>query len=384
MGFASRLFGQPPRKSEQDVLLTGIGTFSAQVVGESYYQENLRQICGGFTEDGVEHITTATLVHADDNPYDSKAIRVEICGMPVGHLGRSEARYYRDQMRANGRAGWTATCKAKITGGWDRGNDDIGYFGVTLDLPNGLIEPLSNNTPITNDLEKTMETDTLLFDVEKSQPDELAQCRMGDYVNLWVSKDDLHKVYIFRRGSVGGTGRIGYVPSKYSHIISTHLSKGLEYKAEIVEVKIDKLCCKIKCRLISQEETAAKQAAEAEVAANHLRAELQKIYSPKNSLSIRVQLPKNHKLKEGQELYLEKQPLEYYIQNALRLHINFVDKSGIVVAQKDNEPQLIRSILRAFFSQCIINFLISSIETPDKYTLNYLERIEAKVEVSFG
>jgi hypothetical protein len=89
-------------------------------------------------------------------------------------------------------------------------------------------------------------------------------------------------------------------------------------------------------------------------------------------------------LKEGQELYLEKQPLEYYIQNALRLHINFVDKSGIVVAQKDNEPQLIRSILRAFFSQCVINFLISSIETPDKYTLNYLERIEAKVEVSFG
>lgn len=321
MGFLSRLFGQPPQKNKQGIPLNGLGTFSVKVVGESYYQKNLSQICGGFTENGIEHISSAKLVHADDNPYDSKAIRVEISGMPVGHLSKSEARYYRDRMCANGHAGLIATCKAKISGGWDRGNGNIGYFGVTLDLPIEFVEPASSNIPITNDLEHTVEADTLLFYVEKIQPEELAQCRVGDYVNLWVRKDDLHKVYIFRSGSVGGTGRIGYVPSKQSYIISTHLNKGLEYETEILEVDVNKLHCKIKCRLISPKETAVKQEAEAEVAASRLKAELQKRYTPKNSLSIRVQLPKNHKLKEGQELYLEKQPLEYYVQNAEVLSI---------------------------------------------------------------
>ena len=226
--------------------------------------------------------------------------------------------------------------------------------------------------------------ESFVFDVEKVQPEELAQCRVGDYVNLWIPKDVLKRVYIYRRGSVGGTGKIGYVQDKFSNIIATHLNKGLKYETEIVEINVAKLLCKIKCKLIGPEETAAKQAAEAEEAASRLRIELQKRYTLKNPLSIRVQLPKNHKLKEGQELYLEKRPLEYYVQNALRLHINFVDKNGIEVAQKTNEPQLIRSILRASFSQCAMKFHVSSIETPDKYTLNYVEHIEAKVKVSFG
>jgi hypothetical protein len=384
MGFLSRIFGQTPPKKGQVVPLTGSDEFSVKVVGESHYQENLSKICGGLTENGVEHVTIAQLIHADDNPYDNKAIRVEISGLTVGHLDKSEARYFRERMRANGHVGLTATCKAKITGGWDRGSDDIGYFGVALDLPTDLVETLSNNSQITNKLEKTMETDTIIFNIEKGQPEELTQCRIGDYVNLWVPKDDLHNVYVFRRGSVGGTGRIGYVPDKYSRLISAHLKKGLKCETEIIEIIINKSQCKIKCRLISKEETIAKQAADFEVASTHLRIELQKRYTPKSSLSIRVQLPKSHKLNEGQELCLEKRSIEYYIQNAMNLHINFVDNNGVVVAQKTNEPKLIRSILRAFFSQCAMKFYVSSIETPDKYTLKYVDYIEAKVKVSFG
>jgi hypothetical protein len=383
MGFLSRLFGQLPKKTEINVHLTGLGTFSTQVVGESYYQENLSKICGGFTEEGVERITSANLVYADDNPNDTNAIKVEISGMQVGHLSRTEAQNYRERMKANGHAGLPATCKAKITGGWDRGSKDIGYFGVTLDMPNELIEPLNNIATNRYNSEQTIETDTFSFDVEKSSQEELAKCHIGDYVNFWVPKDDTSKVFIFRRGSIGGTGKIGYIPTKYSGIVITHLSKGLEFETEIVEVNIDKSVCKIKCRLISKEETSAKQARETESAVSRLRAELQKRYTPKQSLLIRVQLPKNHKFEEGQEFYLDKQPLEYYVQNALSLHINFVDKNGIIVAQKTNEPQLMRSILRAYFSQIAMNFQISSIEKPDKYTLKYLEQIEAKVTVSF-
>ncbi|HEX9896543.1 MAG TPA: hypothetical protein VGA85_02640 [Dehalococcoidales bacterium] len=383
MRFLSRLFGQPPKKTEINIHLTGPSTFSTQVVGESYYQENLSKICGGFTEEGVDRITTAKLVHTDDNPHDTNAIRVEISGMPVGHLNRTEAQNYRERMKANGHSGLTATCNAKITGGWDRGSNDIGYFGITLDMPNDLVESLSNGAPITNNLEQTMESDAFLFDVEKSPPEELERCRIGDYVNFWVPKDNTSKVFIFRRRAVGGTGKIGIVPNKYSNVISAHLSKGLECETEIVEIDIDKSICKIKCKLISKEETAARQASEVEAAASRLKDELQKRYKPKQSLLIRVQLPKNHQLKEGQKLYLEKQTLEYYIQNATSLHINLVDKDGIVVAQKNNEPRLISSILRAFFSQYAMTFQISSIEKPDKYTLKYLDQIEAKVTVSF-
>lgn len=77
-------------------------------------------------------------------------------------------------------------------------------------------------------------------------------------------------------------------------IVSSHLNKDLEYETEILELNSQKSQCKIKCRLIPKEETATRRAKEVKVAANHLRDELQKRYTPKNPLSIRVQLPKNH------------------------------------------------------------------------------------------
>jgi hypothetical protein len=101
--------------------------------------------------------------------------------------------------------------------------------------------------------------DTILFDAEISQPEELASCQIGDYVNLWVPEDDSRIVYIFRRGSIGGGGRIGYVPGQYSRIISAHLDKGLEYETEIVEISFERKRCRIKCRLISKEETATRR-----------------------------------------------------------------------------------------------------------------------------
>lgn len=251
----------------------------------------------------------------------------------------------------------------------------------------GFLSRLSGKKSINNDRginNISIGSDTIVFDTENPRLEEIVKCLVGDYVKLWVPKDDSRVVSIFRRGSIGGDGRIGYVPSKYSRVVSNHINKGLEFETEIVEINVDKSRCKIKCILISKEETIAKQAANSEAASARLNAELQKRYIPENSLSIRIQLPKSHKLNEGQELYLEKRSIEYYVQNAMNLHINFVDKNGIVIAQKTNEPQLIRTILRAYFNECSMKFQISSIETPDKYTLNYVEHIEAKVKVSFA
>jgi HIRAN domain-containing protein len=116
--------------------LPGPGTFSTDIVGESHYQSALESICGGCTDQGHEKIVEAVLVHEDDNPYDNKAIRVDIQGNTVGYLSRENARQYRKRLENAGHKEMTATCSAMVVGGWDRGNGDKGHFGVRLDLPN--------------------------------------------------------------------------------------------------------------------------------------------------------------------------------------------------------------------------------------------------------
>ncbi len=123
------------RKAAAEAELPGPGTYEVEVVGESHYQKELEALCGGRTEESARVKTTAVLVLDDHNPYDSKAVRVEIGGCVVGHLSRVNARQYRKKLQEAGHPGIRASCKALIVGGWDRGNGDRGHFGVRLDLP---------------------------------------------------------------------------------------------------------------------------------------------------------------------------------------------------------------------------------------------------------
>lgn len=134
MGLLSSLFGG---RSENKALvkLPGPGTYAVDIVGESKYQSALETICGGRTDESQEKIVVAILVHEDDNPYDNKAIRVDIKGKTVGYPSRENARQYRKRLNKAGYPGVTATCSAMIVGGWDRGRGDSGHFGVKLDLP---------------------------------------------------------------------------------------------------------------------------------------------------------------------------------------------------------------------------------------------------------
>jgi hypothetical protein len=134
MGLLSWLFGGA-KKPVPTANLRGPGTYSFEIVGESHYQAALEKICGGKSEEGHRKIVQATLIHDDNNPYDNKAIRVEIDGMTVGHFSRQNAREYRERLKEAGHPGITATCSAMIVGGWDRGGNDKGHFGVKLDIP---------------------------------------------------------------------------------------------------------------------------------------------------------------------------------------------------------------------------------------------------------
>lgn len=126
----------PPTPSRDPVQLElpGPGTFPLAIVGESHYQQQLEAVCGGRTEDGVDYRCSALLVLDDANRYDPNAVRVEIDGQHVGHLSRDDAQAYREYLDLHANGPTVGVCRAKVTGGWDRGPDDRGHFGVKLDF----------------------------------------------------------------------------------------------------------------------------------------------------------------------------------------------------------------------------------------------------------
>lgn len=121
----------PPLNS---VFLQGDGSFSLAIVGESKYAESLERICGRRTRKGVNLVTSASLVIEDGNPHDPMAVRVDIKGLTVGYLKRDKARLYRERLGRFCPSGAHAICYARIRGGWDRGANDQGDYGVQLDV----------------------------------------------------------------------------------------------------------------------------------------------------------------------------------------------------------------------------------------------------------
>lgn len=128
-------------------LIIGDGEYGFDIVGESRYQDRLQAIAGPRTEEGCDHACTAVLLPEPDNPYDPNAVSVAIDGHVVGYLARSATVVF---ITALAGASYTAAaCRARIRGGWDRGPDDRGYYGVKLDaiLPFNLIQADAADTP---------------------------------------------------------------------------------------------------------------------------------------------------------------------------------------------------------------------------------------------
>lgn len=146
MGLLDWLFGSRAAAGPRATgTIEGPGNYAFDIVGEVNYQAALEAICGGRTEDGVNREAVAVLVCEDSNPHDSKAVRVDIDGMTVGYLSRTDARIYRTELRRQNSDGAVLRCAALIGGGWDRGRGDPGYFGVKLDLPVEETVPATKN-----------------------------------------------------------------------------------------------------------------------------------------------------------------------------------------------------------------------------------------------
>ncbi|GIH07150.1 hypothetical protein Rhe02_52170 [Rhizocola hellebori] len=110
-----------------------LGTWQAIVHGENNYRENLEHLAGGRNGLGTRRrLFTATLVREPDNPYDSNAVQVRAGEHTIGYIARQEAARYGRLVTRIEAGGMAATCRAQLTGGWDRGGDDRGNIGVEL------------------------------------------------------------------------------------------------------------------------------------------------------------------------------------------------------------------------------------------------------------
>jgi len=94
-----------------DVILQGHGTYAVPIVGESHYQEALRELCS--PKRGRNEVT-ASLILEDRNPHDPDAVRVEIAGKKVGYLSKEMAKIYREVMSAAGHGQAVTTCQAVV------------------------------------------------------------------------------------------------------------------------------------------------------------------------------------------------------------------------------------------------------------------------------
>lgn len=110
--------------------MVGDGAYEFPIVGESHYQSSIEAIAGKKTERGVRHRCAAALIPEPTNRYDPNAVKVQIDGATVGYLSRDTAKALLKTLAEDGFS--AAVANAVIVGGWDRGGDDVGSFGVKL------------------------------------------------------------------------------------------------------------------------------------------------------------------------------------------------------------------------------------------------------------
>ncbi|HHC09589.1 MAG TPA: hypothetical protein ENK55_12900 [Actinobacteria bacterium] len=138
IGALRRRLGEPdvgPRRPRRGWVgphraVTLSGDLELQVVGESAHQDELLELTGGRRHPGgVEMDAVAELV-----PDEERRSRIEVWigDRLVGRLRYEDAARLRHLVDAAVERYGVATCRAQIRGGWDRGDGDVGRFGVVV------------------------------------------------------------------------------------------------------------------------------------------------------------------------------------------------------------------------------------------------------------
>lgn len=98
------------------------------IVGEQSYQNNLKKIAGPKEEESKFFECYAKVSSEPFNQYDKNAVKVEINGLLVGYLSKSEAAKLSSKVV-------NKTVPAVIDGGW-KDEESTGSYGVKLAINN--------------------------------------------------------------------------------------------------------------------------------------------------------------------------------------------------------------------------------------------------------
>jgi hypothetical protein len=145
IGRLLRVLGEPRQPAPRSRLrtrqgrvrpITLHGRHEVDAVGESHHQDELLELTGGHRRyGGVEVEVVAELVPEPSNRFDPAAVAVRIEDLTVGYVRHEDASWLRGLIDESLDLHGFATCRAIIQGGWDRGRGDVGWFGVTLLVP---------------------------------------------------------------------------------------------------------------------------------------------------------------------------------------------------------------------------------------------------------
>lgn len=125
-GYGQTLYDELTTK--EVIRLTGDGSFSYEIVGESFYQNNIKKslnLSGGRSSKSFE----VRLLYDDDNSCDKNAIAVYIGLDQAGHLSRKAAISYRKMLSDVNLSHKPAICNATVVGGGIKKN-----YGIFLDF----------------------------------------------------------------------------------------------------------------------------------------------------------------------------------------------------------------------------------------------------------
>jgi hypothetical protein len=194
---------------------------------------------------------------------------------------------------------------------------------------------------------------------------------VGESLNLWVPKEEgvkiLDTVYIYHKNGPGGC--LGIVPPEHRDIIFLHLLKSLDYECKIEELSDN--MCKVKCRLISKEETLNKIKQKKET----LKNELTKPYNPKKSITTEIVLKRKNIVKVGEKLKIIFDDLDLYIQN-YNWNIRFCNQYGDFVGSLEYNRTTIQKILKSHFNSFLFDIEVVNIEeNKDKHLKGYMTRV---------
>lgn len=237
-----------------------------------------------------------------------------------------------------------------------------------------------NSAPPTPTYEKTDDLqDEMRIILDNVPPETHPKCKVGDHVKLWKPQGR-DVAFVFVRGSVGGQGRIGVI-EEYSPV-PFHLADGGECDAKIVAVDSVRRQVDISCRLVSRQQTAIRKTTANKMAHEKLTDELSKKYAAKKEIKTdaRIELIEQHGLEPGQQLFLERLPISFYLSEQKNLVIGLVNQAGKRVAEISGPKSLVTKVIRADNSALVPSFIFTKTEDPS--IQKYLDNIRGEVEVT--